>query len=183
VMTVWSTTCKSRQRLARRFSYTGGSTSKKAKFRGRVMLVAFAFTGFQRAATMGLFLVLFWCAAVARAVHRYYSRFGIPNSRFGSNKFPFGRLRELAGKGPICLPFSVPEWRLSGTTEKIPGSMGITGNSRPAKPAAVQPATVPIRAACGYCSIGTRRSTTADAGPGPSPETPGRRSGTTPARA
>jgi len=127
-MTVWSTTCKSRQRLARRFSYTGGSTSKKAKFRGRVMLVAFAFTGFQRAATMGLFLVLFWCAAVARAVHRYYSRFGIPNSPFGSNKFPFGRLRELAGKGPICLPFSVPEWRLSGRTEKIPGSMGITGN-------------------------------------------------------
>jgi hypothetical protein len=106
----------------------GRSTSKRAKLRGRVGSVAFVFIGFQRAATMGLFLVLFWCAAVARAVHRYYSRFGIPNSRFGSNKFPFSRLRELAGKGSICLPFSVPEWRLSGTIEKIPGSMGITGN-------------------------------------------------------
>jgi hypothetical protein len=52
---------------------------------------------------MGLFLVLFWCAAVARAVLRYHSRFGALNSRLGANKFPFSRLRELPGKGLIYL--------------------------------------------------------------------------------
>src|SRR5712691_1136988 len=52
---------------------------------------------------MGLFLVLFWCAAVARAVLRYNSRFAGSNSRLGANKFPFSRQRELAGKGLIYL--------------------------------------------------------------------------------
>ncbi len=52
---------------------------------------------------MGLFLVLFWCAAVARDVLRYSSRFGVFNSRLGPNKFPFSRLRELDGNGLICL--------------------------------------------------------------------------------
>jgi hypothetical protein len=52
---------------------------------------------------MGLFLVLFWCSAVAGDTLRYNSRFGVFNSRLGPNKFPFSLLRELAGKGLICL--------------------------------------------------------------------------------
>ena len=53
---------------------------------------------------MCLFLGLFWCAAVTRAVllhNSRNSRFGIFNSRLGANKFPYGRQRELAGKRPI----------------------------------------------------------------------------------
>jgi hypothetical protein len=55
---------------------------------------------------MCLFLVLFWCAAVTRAVLLHNSRdsrFGIFNSRLGGNKFPFSRQRELPGKGLIGL--------------------------------------------------------------------------------
>src|SRR5215471_2243499 len=54
------------------------------------------FIEFRWDGAMGLFLVLFWCAAVARAFLRF-------NSRLGPNKFPFSRLRELAGKGLIHL--------------------------------------------------------------------------------
>jgi hypothetical protein len=53
---------------------------------------------------MGLFVVLFWCAAVTRAVLRHNSRnsrFGVFNSRLGANKFPFRRQRELPSKGLI----------------------------------------------------------------------------------
>jgi len=52
---------------------------------------------------MGLFLVLFWCSAVAGDTLRYNSRLGVFNSRLGPNKFPFSRQRELAGKGLIYL--------------------------------------------------------------------------------
>jgi hypothetical protein len=83
---------------------------------------------------MGLFLVFFWCAAIAQTVLRYDSRFGGFNSRLGPNKFPFGLLRELAGKGLICLAFSRPERHLWGTIEKIPGSTGITRNFVPGEP-------------------------------------------------
>src|SRR6267378_3120071 len=58
---------------------------------------------FRRSRAMVLFLVLYWCAAVARAVLRYDSRFGLFNSRLGPHKFPFSRQRELAGKGLIYL--------------------------------------------------------------------------------
>ena len=50
---------------------------------------------------MGLFLLLVWCAAVARGVLRDNSRFGIFNSRLAANKFPFSQQRELPGKGLI----------------------------------------------------------------------------------
>src|SRR5215471_11509385 len=50
---------------------------------------------------MGLFLVLFSCAAVARAALSENSRFGAFNSRLREHKFPFSRRRELAGKGLI----------------------------------------------------------------------------------
>jgi len=52
---------------------------------------------------MGLFLVLFWRSAVTGDILRYNSRFGVFNSRLGRRKFPFPLLRELAGKGLICL--------------------------------------------------------------------------------
>ncbi len=52
---------------------------------------------------MGLFLVLFWCAAVARGVLRCNSRFGVFNSRLVANKFPFSQRRELVGKRLIWL--------------------------------------------------------------------------------
>ena len=44
---------------------------------------------------MGLFQLLFWCAAVVTGSN---SRFGGFNSRLGPNEFPFSRLRELARK-------------------------------------------------------------------------------------
>jgi hypothetical protein len=53
---------------------------------------------------MGLFLVLFWLARVARGISRN-SRFGIFNSRLGPNKFPFSRQTGIARQGldlPHC---------------------------------------------------------------------------------
>jgi hypothetical protein len=47
---------------------------------------------------MGLFRVLFLCAAIPRTLLHYNSRFDLFNSRLGANKFPFSWLRELAGK-------------------------------------------------------------------------------------
>ena len=44
---------------------------------------------------MWLFQLLFWCAAVVTGSN---SRFRGFDSRLGSNKFPFSRLRELARK-------------------------------------------------------------------------------------
>jgi len=58
---------------------------------------------FGRDGAMGLFLVLFWCSAVTGDILRYNSRFGVFNSRLRRRKFPFPLLRELAGKGLICL--------------------------------------------------------------------------------
>ena len=51
---------------------------------------------------MCLFQPLFWCASVVGEIFPY-SRFGGFNSRLGSNKFPFSRLRELARKDLIYL--------------------------------------------------------------------------------
>jgi hypothetical protein len=53
---------------------------------------------------MGLFLVLLWCAAVARAALRHSYRIGVFNSRSGANKFPLRRQRELPSKGLVGLP-------------------------------------------------------------------------------
>ena len=51
---------------------------------------------------MGLFIVLFWCCAVAGDPLRYNSRFGVFTSRLGPNKFPFSLPRELSNKALIC---------------------------------------------------------------------------------
>ncbi len=77
---------------------------------------------------MGLFLVLFWCSAVTGDILRYNSRFGVFNSRLGRHKFPFPLLRELVGKGLICLTVFAAKTTVIGRIEKIPGSTGITGN-------------------------------------------------------
>src|SRR5262245_31932246 len=47
---------------------------------------------------MGVLLMLWWCAAAALGAN---SRFGAFNSRLRGDKFPFGLLREFAGKGLI----------------------------------------------------------------------------------
>ena len=55
---------------------------------------------------MGLFMVMFWCAILARGILRCNSRssrFGVFNSRLGTKKFPFCRQGELASKGLICV--------------------------------------------------------------------------------
>jgi len=52
---------------------------------------------------MGLFLVLFWCAAIAHRVHHHNSRFGVSNSRLGADIFPFSELGELGVKFLILL--------------------------------------------------------------------------------
>jgi hypothetical protein len=78
---------------------------------------------------MALFLVLFWCAAVVRALAGHNSRFGEFNSRFGAKEFPFSRQRELDGKALIWLVVFGRKAHLKGAIAKIPGSTGITGNS------------------------------------------------------
>src|SRR5882762_10716910 len=102
---------------------------------------------------MGLFLVLFWCAAVARAVLRYDSRFGGFNSRLSADKFPFSRPRELAGKSLIYLADSGSDTALIENNRE---NSRFHGNNRefrpPAKRAVAQPAVAAIGAA------GTRSS-------------------------
>ena len=83
---------------------------------------------FRRDGTMGLFLGLFWCAAVAGSVLGHHSRFGQFNSRLGANKFPFSRQRELAGKALIWLVIFGRKAHFRGTIEKVPGFTGKTGN-------------------------------------------------------
>ncbi len=80
---------------------------------------------------MGFFVVLFWCAAVARGVLRHHSRFGVFNSRLGADKFPFGRLRELVGKGLICLVVFGAETALMENNRK---NSRVHGNNREFRP-------------------------------------------------
>src|SRR6266478_8141467 len=58
---------------------------------------------FRQDGAMGLFLVLFWCSAIAGDALRYNSRFGGFNSRLSRRKFAFRPLREFAGKSLIYL--------------------------------------------------------------------------------
>jgi hypothetical protein len=99
--------------------HTGRSTAKKAKFWGSVVLVhLLRFIGFGRNGAMGLSLVLVWCAALARGVLRYNSRFGVFNSRLGANEFPFKRQREFTSNGLISLAFFGAETALCGQNRK-----------------------------------------------------------------
>src|SRR6266567_4932119 len=94
---------------------------------------------------MGRFLVLFWCAAVARAVLRYNSRFAVLNSRLGLNKFPFSRQRELPGKGLICLALFGAETALFGHNRENSRFHGNNREFRPrARLAMAQPAAAPL---------------------------------------
>ena len=67
---------------------------------------------------MGLFLVLFWCSAMAGDILRYNSRFGVFNSRLSRQKFPFLLLRELAAKSLIYLDVFVVKTALVGNNRK-----------------------------------------------------------------
>jgi hypothetical protein len=80
---------------------------------------------------MRLFVVLFWCAAVARAALQHNSRFGVFNSRLGAHEFPFSRQRELARKALIRLAISGAETALfekNRQNSRFHGNFGHYGN-------------------------------------------------------
>jgi hypothetical protein len=79
---------------------------------------------------MGFGVVLFCCAAVAAEILRSHSRFGAFISRLGANKFPFGRLRELAGNDLIYLTVCGAEMALFGNNRKNSRLDGNNGVSR-----------------------------------------------------
>jgi hypothetical protein len=54
---------------------------------------------FRRDGVMGLFLVLFWCSAVAGGILRFNSRFGVFNSRLGRRQFPFSPATGIGRQG------------------------------------------------------------------------------------
>jgi hypothetical protein len=91
---------------------------KRPSFGVRSRQLDLCFIAFRRDGAMGLFLVLFWCAAVARDILPYNSRFGVFNSRLGPNKFPFPPRRELPGKGLICLTVPGADTALFGNNRK-----------------------------------------------------------------
>ena len=90
---------------------------------------------------MGLFLILLWGAAVTGHILRYNSRFGVFNSRLGSNKFPFSPLRELAGKDLIRLAIFGAETALMWNNRK---NSRFDGNLPPPERAVAQRATAAI---------------------------------------
>jgi hypothetical protein len=84
---------------------------------------------------VGVFLVLFWCAAVAGAVvqrNSRNSRLRGFNSRLGTKKFPFSRLRELPDKRLIGFAFAGAETALF---EDNGENSRFDGNSREFSPA------------------------------------------------
>ena len=84
---------------------------------------------------MCLVLVLSLCSAVVKwcGVASHFSRnsrLGEFNSRLGPNKFPFGRLRELAGNDLIYLTVCGAEMALFGNNRKNSRLDGNNGVSR-----------------------------------------------------
>src|SRR5690242_19558384 len=102
-----------------------------AKFRVRLVSAGFSASNYRRDKAMGLLLVLFWYAAVARAVlwhNSHDSRLRGFNSRIGTKKYPFSRLRELPGSGLIDSAFPRVETALFEDNDEIPRFDGIAGN-------------------------------------------------------
>src|SRR5690348_1429942 len=85
--------------------------------------VEFLFYGLRRGGRMCLFLIFYWCAAVAGrcggpSIVGGNSRFDEFNSRLGGHKFPFTPVTEFAGNGLIRLNVFATEQRLSGPNRK-----------------------------------------------------------------
>jgi len=122
-----------------------GPPQKRPSFGVRSPQLDLCFIVVRRDGAMGLFLVLFLCAAVARAVLRCNSRFGVFNTRLGPNKFPFPPLRELTGKGLTCLVVFAAKPAVFGQNRE---NSRFHGNNRecrpPAKQMVAQPAVTPI---------------------------------------
>ena len=118
------------------------SVSQKAKFRGTIARSAgFVLYRFRRDGAMGLFLVLFWCSAVAGDALRYNSRFGGFNSRLSRRKFPFPPLRELAGKSLNYFTVLAAKTTIIGENRE---NSRFHGNNREISADTAQPATAPI---------------------------------------
>jgi hypothetical protein len=82
----------------------GPFVAKKTKFQGSIVSAASIFLSDLDGRVMGFFLVLFWCATVARAALRHSYRISVSNSRLVANKFPLRRQRELPDKRLVGLP-------------------------------------------------------------------------------
>jgi len=108
-----------------------GPSQKRPSFGVRSRQLHLCFIVFRRDGAMGLFLVFFWCAAIAPAVLRYSSRFGVFNSRLGPNKFRFPPRRELAGKGLIYLAVFATKTALMGNNRK---NSRLHGNNQEFRP-------------------------------------------------
>jgi hypothetical protein len=107
--------------------FSPSSTAKKTKFQGKVAAATTSISsGFW--CIMSLFLVVFCCVSVTRAILRFDSQFGIFISRLGAKKFPFGCQREFVSNGLIWLTVSSAKTAFFGHNRKITGSTGIAAN-------------------------------------------------------
>src|SRR6516164_9780983 len=82
---------------------------------------------------MGFSLVLFWCAAVARAALRNSYGISVSNSRLAANEFPLRRQRGIARQA-IGRPPNY-RWENGGSSDKLRNSC-FHGNSRECRPLA-----------------------------------------------
>jgi hypothetical protein len=108
--------------------------------------------GFRRDGVMGLFLVLFWCSAVAGGILRFNSRFGVFSSRFGRRQFPFSPATGIGGQGlDLVRCFRHQNGRYRGKSPKFPVPREKPGISPPPTEGAVEtsasPRLSPARAA------------------------------------
>jgi hypothetical protein len=129
----------------------GPFAAKKTKFQGSIVSAASIFLSDLDGGVMGFFLVLFWCATVARAVLRHSYGISVSNSRLVANKFPLRRQRELPDKRLVGLPIRGGQTSVLLTNYE---NSRFHGNSRECRPLAKRMASeanvvalrVPVRA-------------------------------------
>ncbi len=85
---------------------------------------------------MGLFLVIFWCSAIADDAEARIFLAMLPGSArlipaWDSLNSRIASLREFGGKGLIWLTVSAANGGFVGYIDEIPGSTGKTGNFAP----------------------------------------------------
>jgi hypothetical protein len=103
-----------------------GPPQKGQSFRLRSRLY---FIVFRRDGVMGLFLVLFWCSAVAGGILRFNSRFGVFSSRLGPRQFPVSPATGIGRQGldlVHCLRGQNGRYR--GKSAKFPAPREKPGN-------------------------------------------------------
>jgi len=129
----------------------GPFAAKKTKFQGSIVSAASIFLSDLDGGVMGFFLVLFWCATVARAALRHSYGISVSNSRLVANKFPLRRQRELPDKRLVGLPIRGGKTSVLLTNCE---NSRFHGNSRECRPLAKRMASeanvvalrVPVRA-------------------------------------